>query len=335
MSAEFSKEAVAKEILATNGILINLGSLIKHGVSGAYVWNGKLIRENSEVVVKYGHDIGIKEKAGVRKLSEYLLLAPSIAFGPNHAIYRKIEGPTLHEVVQKSSPESQNLLERYIKIHRKLWGKTQVDNVILEGYPKKLESTIELANKICIMDVTGVTLPLEEYLDHEWVVNGVLIGKPLEKLQLMKSYILSKGLGVMAHGDESAGNALIERNSRKIYMIDNCNAGVRSVHESIAKIILWFDVIMTKSEHFALERNGRKVILETRQASSRAVYLADKCNRKSFREYLNNPEEERKISAYMMMYLIRETQWLKARGREDITPYILAKLLTISANLIK
>lgn len=330
------KQAVVKEILDTCGIPIRLGGLIKHGVRGDYVWNAKMQGEKvKDVVVKYGQDIGSREKAGVYKLGKYLPLAPGVAFGANYSIYQKIEGPTLHEVVQSCSTESWRLLENYIRIHRNLWYKTTVNNTSLEGYSKKIGNTIEIAKNISVTDVSGIALPLGEVFDHEWVVNGSLIGNPLEKLHIMESCILRRGRGALTHGDEGAGNAIIEKANGKIYMVDNGNAGIRDIHESIVKILLWFDVTMTKTRDFTLERRHGKVFLKTSHLIPAGASSAINCIRKSFEDYLDSPEERRITSAYMVMYLLREMQWLKARDRENILPYLLAKALTVSVGLTK
>lgn len=325
-----NEKSFKEKIRKTSGLNIQFTKPLYGGVSPYQVWEAAVYNSHPKsVIVKIGKDVGIKEGKGELLLSKYLPLVPSIFFGEDFAIYEKIDGITLDEIVKSNNAKALLFFQNYTNLHLKLWQNTYSANTSINGYSQKIDENYKIINSLKIPSSSGNVIPAEEILDLDWIINNKNIGKPRDLINKSNSNIIQTGEGVLTHGDESALNAIIQNSTDKLMILDNGDVGVRCVYESIAKLLLWFDATLSNPEYFYLQKKGKNINLKFKLSLPDHVDRLVGKIKILFKDYMKGKDKEI-IDSYMRMYFLREIQWTKARGRENLSPFLFAKALDLA-----
>lgn len=295
-----------------------------------------------EVIIKTaqeGSNLHQKEVQGARILNPYLpVVHPLGFFGPDKAIYPKINAESLHELVLNSKNIAWSALQEYLNLHLHLWQKTFNGNYDQprSGYGNKITPTQNgLVNFLQRLAHFELCQPLSIVTNSaEFEIPSVI--DSLDWLEQTVSQALKTGV-CLTHGDENLGNCLVRKNGRLV-MIDLGDAGYRSPFESMAKATTWLSATGFIPQSYLYRTTGvsQPLLKVTDKIDPWLVELEDKAQQylqehTGFLHLLPDKFDEY-LSAFKMMYLLREALfYCHKRGRDEASYSLIAKALSLSA----
>ncbi len=308
------------------------------GVSGAHVY--LLTPADSHLapkILKLGHQVGQKE-ADARGLLGAKLPLPNMADqSTNHTLHVAVPGVTIEKAVREQIPVfGGDPLSSSIVQFDTLWQETWSSEHVAEGYPQKIQETKLLALNTLIQDDRGAIVKLGDTATYTYTVNGQSVGTLESQLRKMEAAVGENSSGtIITHGDEGANNAIISPRTGNIIYIDYGEAGRRRLQEPIAKVLMFF--LATAQEghgyRFSVDYTHHKADLTTRTYLPRHIVKTLNHVRKQFEAWVVSPYEKQKLSAFIMMYLLREFQHSATRGRPDFIPHLLATAMEYSTGI--
>lgn len=299
-----------------------------------------------EAIIKRGREgsnLYRNEVRGARMLNPYLpVVHPLGFFGPDKAIYPKINAMSLHELVLKFQNNSWDKLQQYLNLHLNLWQRTFSGNYNepRSGYGNKITPTQEsLLNFLKKFREFEFCKPMTIIINNgEFEIPSVV--DSLDWLE--KTILQAHKIGVcLTHGDENLGNCLVRKNG-KLLMIDLGDAGFRSPFESMAKATTWLSATGFIPQSYLYRTTGvsQPLFQVTDKIDLWIVELEDKAQ-----QYLQEhtgflqllPEKfEEYLKAFKMMYLLREALfYCHKRGRGEASYSLIAKALSLSAPYLR
>lgn len=322
------KEVVLKALVPDFGVRqIHEINPLKGGVSGSVL--ARVVIDGHDLVAKVGPTgVGKKEREGARQISPFIPVPKE--FGPkrdDHYLRRFVDGLTVDQIIRAGGGyDPPRVLDRFLEVHSRMWLATFQHIPATTGYPTKITSTTEL---LISCQIGGQ--PIREMMDLPVMINRKKIPSIAELIAKIEEILRAEDCSVLSHGDEGACNSIVTHNGQQ-FAIDHGTVGRRALCEPTAKMALWFPATLARPERFAIHLDGRididySVVLEPRIRS-----LVKRIQDRLFATL----RDKLSIEAYyagLTMYLLREMQWLRRRGRELMTVYILAMALEAGAKL--
>lgn len=315
------------------------------GVSGAKVLRGRLSggenllngTEPCHVVIKYQKGITRGEEKSRQILNGHIRL-PNEIHDPkgNFVIYEFIDGSKVNDLIKSAeTDDSDNILRGYIRTHSDMWDASLTDASSVEsvgGYARKIDDTKVRAVKT-LSALTGIGE--DEVLCSDISVNGQLLGNTEQLLTEMSMQVrldCESGPIVISHGDENPDNCKLNSNGEFV-VFDHTTADYRSVYEPIAKILSWYLVTETQPELSEVMSNGHTIDIIAKGHLPEHLMNAIRVAHDELKPWISTPAQAKSVAAFMMMYTLREIQWLDLRGREKLVPNILGLAFSMSRAL--
>jgi len=316
---------MSSEQVSTNIITPNSEDCetIEAGVSGASV--KKVYRSSGWVVIKSHQDIGIDETNGRNLLSPYLKLPEVLEFDDNSIVYPYIPGPNLDQLATISPDNALGPIRNTLTAHVAMWNSTCNQEPATGGYVAKIAKTEKI-----LWEARLAQNSLTDLATNDFIINGVKIGKINQALYVLKSTIESAAQrgSVLTHGDEGWNNHILAPTG-EVFSIDFGTAGRRIPGEAIAKFIGWFPAVAISALDYNLFiENGQALLTtETKLDPSLASLVKDGVL-PELQGFIDTQGRSSEVAACLMTYFIRELQWLKKRGREEMEPHLIAMALS-------
>ncbi|MFH1367221.1 MAG: hypothetical protein ABIH38_04540 [Patescibacteria group bacterium] len=306
-------------------------------VSGASVAHFHLTKHQfgtSQIngMVKIAPGIGPKERHGADLLRPHLPIPDEFELGmaprgDDYYLYYRISGQTVDQWLKRDPSAGQDFYLGVVADHVDMWKDTR-GTLKPIGYFEKIAHTKKLTFQF---ELGGQSL--ESLSEKPIIVNGVKIPCLRDCLDEMGRVISTGNTTILSHGDEALCNAIVCRHSNRIFHLDHGTVGNRLLAEPIAKLLLWFPA--TLSEKTRLEFDiGNELKLDYAVKIDPMILNTVLTARQYIMDHVGDLTSPTQIQACMMMYLLRELQWISRRGRELMMAPLFAMAMESAGGML-
>lgn len=283
-------------------------------------------------MVKIAPGIGPKERLGAELLRPHVPVPDEFELGmaprgDNYYLYYRISGQTIDQWMRRDPSVGRDLFMGVISDHVGMWKDTQ-GSQRPAGYSDKIAHTRKLTLQF---ELGGQSL--ESLAEKPIIVNGIKIPCLRDCLDEMEKVISSGNTTILSHGDEALCNAIVCRHSGRTFHLDHGNVGHRLLAEPVAKLLLWFPATLSEKTRLEFEI-GDELKLDYAVKVDPMILKTVLTAREYIMDQVGDLTSPTQVQACMMMYLLRELQWISRRGRELMMAPLFAMAMESAGGML-